>query len=141
MTVSTEPLSGSMEDYLEAIHRIGDRQAAVRVRDIAHELTVTLPSVTGALKVLERRSLVRHARYDWVELTPAGRKIAKAVDARHRVLHAFLIDMLGCDAETAERDACRMEHAISSETLSRLVRFLKSGIRPQRANGGKRGNA
>jgi DtxR family transcriptional regulator, Mn-dependent transcriptional regulator len=123
----SRPLSGSQEDYLEAIHRIGGRKSSVRLRDIADEMTVTLPSVHGALKHLQKLDLVRHSRYDGVELTPAGRKIAAAVFARHRILHEFLHDRLGCDDETAERDACRMEHAISAETLARLIRFLKAG--------------
>ena len=129
-------LSGSQEDYLEAIHRIGRRKSSVRLSDIALEMTVTLPSVHGALKTLEKRDLVRHSRYDCVELTPAGRRIAASVYTRHRALYAFLHDRLGCDAETAERDACRMEHAVSGETLSRLLRFLQAGP-GLRESGGK----
>jgi DtxR family Mn-dependent transcriptional regulator len=121
------PLSGSQEDYLEAIHLIGRRKSSVRLSDIASEMTVTLPSVHGALKTLQKRDLVRHSRYDGIELTPTGRRIAASVYARHRVLYEFLHDRLGCEKETAERDACRMEHAVSGETLSRLLRFLQSG--------------
>ncbi|MBN2200354.1 metal-dependent transcriptional regulator [bacterium] len=134
--MKSNALSGSQEDYLEAIHRIGRRKSSVRLSDIASEMTVTLPSVHGALKTLEKRDLVRHSRYDGVELTPAGRRIAASVYTRHRVLFAFLHDRLGCDTETAERDACRMEHAVSGETLSRLLRFLQT--RPDRQEtGGK----
>jgi DtxR family transcriptional regulator, Mn-dependent transcriptional regulator len=125
--MKTVTLSGSQEDYLEAIHRIGRRKSSVRLCDIASEMTVTLPSVHGALKTLEKRDLVRHSRYDGVELTAAGRRIAASVYGRHRVLYEFLHGRLGCDEETAERDACRMEHAISGETLARLLSFLKSG--------------
>jgi DtxR family transcriptional regulator, Mn-dependent transcriptional regulator len=126
------PLSGSQEDYLEAIHRIAERKSTVRVCDIAAALAVTLPSVTGALKTLERRDLVRHARYDGVELTDEGRRIAEAVNARHCVLREFLVRVLGCEPEAAERDACLMEHAVSPETIERFVRFLRFGsfVRP-----------
>ena len=123
-------LSGSMEDYLEAIHCIGERQAAVRVRDIAKRMEITMPSVTGALKSLERQGLVNHARYDWIDLTPEGKRIAEEVFRRHRVLREFLTLILGIDSKTAERDACGMEHAVSETTLDRLVRFMET--RPRR---------
>jgi DtxR family Mn-dependent transcriptional regulator len=130
----TRGLSGSMEDYLEAIHCIGERQAAVRVRDIAKRMDITMPSVTGALKSLERHGLVNHARYDWIALTPEGKRIAENVFRRHRVLREFLTGILGIDSTTAERDACGMEHAVSEITLARLVSFMEK--KPRRARKG-----
>jgi len=125
-------LSGNMEDYLEAILCIGERQAAVRVRDIAMHMDITMPSVTGALKNLERQGFVRHPRYDWIDLTPGGRRIAVEVFSRHQTLRGFLTDVLGIDQATAERDACGMEHAVSAVTLDRLVRFMKNRPRAAR---------
>ena len=40
------------------------------------------------------------------------------------MLRKFLIEILGVDPETAEEDACRMEHAISPQTMDKLVAFL-----------------
>jgi len=127
--------SGSMEDYLEAILCIGEQQAAVRVRDIARRMDITMPSVTGALKNLEKQGYVRHPRYDWIDLTPEGRRIAAGVFNRHRVIRGFLTEVLGIDPATAERDACGMEHSISAVTLDRLVRFMKNRFRPVRKRG------
>jgi DtxR family transcriptional regulator, Mn-dependent transcriptional regulator len=127
-------LSGSMEDYLEAIHCIGERQAAVRVRDIAKHMDITMPSVSGALKSLEKQGLVNHAAYDWIALTPEGKRIAENVFRRHRVLREFLTVILGIDPGTAEHDACGMEHAVSETTLDRLVGFMEK--RPRRARKG-----
>jgi DtxR family transcriptional regulator, Mn-dependent transcriptional regulator len=127
-------LSGNMEDYLEAIHCIGERQSAVRVRDIAKRMNITMPSVTGALKSLEKQGLVNHARYDWIALTPEGKRIAENVFRRHRVLREFLTVILGIDPKTAERDACGMEHAVSETTLDRLAGFMDS--RPVRGRKG-----
>jgi len=127
-----------MEDYLEAIHCIGERQVAVRVRDIAKRMEITMPSVTGALKSLERQGLVNHARYDWIDLTPEGKRIAEEVFRRHRVLREFLTLILGIDSKTAERDACGMEHAVSETTLDRLVRFMETRPRRDRESGVRR---
>ena len=55
--------------------------------------------------------------------TPAG--LAKAVEIldRHETLTAFL-DSLGVDPDTAEADACRMEHILSEPTLDAIRRYL-----------------
>lgn len=128
-------LSGNMEDYLEAILCIGQEQAAVRVRDIAKRMDITMPSVSGALKNLEKQGFVRHPRYDWIDLTDEGRRIATEVFNRHRAIRGFLTDVLEIDPKTAERDACGMEHSISEVTLDRLVRFMKNRPRPARKKG------
>jgi DtxR family Mn-dependent transcriptional regulator len=128
-------LSGNMEDYLEAILCIGQDQAAVRVRDIAKRMDITMPSVSGALKNLEKQGFVRHPRYDWIDLTDEGRRIATEVFNRHRAIRGFLTDVLEIDPKTAERDACGMEHSISEVTLDRLVRFMKNRPRPARKKG------
>jgi DtxR family transcriptional regulator, Mn-dependent transcriptional regulator len=128
-------LSGNMEDYLEAILCIGQDQAAVRVRDIAKRMDITMPSVSGALKNLEKQGFVRHPRYDWIDLTDEGRRIATEVFNRHRAIRGFLTDVLEIDPKTAERDACGMEHSISEVTLDRLVRFMKTRPRPVRKKG------
>lgn len=119
-------LSGSMEDYLETIYLLGKKRKLVRVRDIAKEMSITMPSVTGALKTLEQLELVNHPRYDMVFLTSKGNRLARAVYQRHLVLKSFLVHVLGIDPKIAESDACGMEHAVSPQTLERLVHFMKS---------------
>lgn len=128
-------LSGNMEDYLEAILCIGQEQAAVRVRDIAKRMDITMPSVSGALKNLEKQGFVRHPKYDWIDLTDEGRRIATEVFNRHKAIRGFLTEVLEIDPKTAERDACGMEHSISGVTLDRLVRFMKTRPRPARKKG------
>jgi DtxR family transcriptional regulator, Mn-dependent transcriptional regulator len=59
-------------------------------------------------------------RYGYVRLTVEGEEIAGAITHRHEVLSNFLESILGLDQETASRDACRIEHAVSPETVRRL---------------------
>lgn len=119
-------LSPNMENYLEVIYLLKLQRGNVRVKDIARKMEITMPSVSSALKNLEKQGLVSHDRYDLVILTPRGAGIAEEVYRRHRVIKDFLSQVLGLDAEIAERDACGMEHIISPETLESLVRFLKA---------------
>jgi DtxR family Mn-dependent transcriptional regulator len=116
--------SASMEDYLEAIAKIAEEQGRVRVTLISKRLGVKKPSVTEALQALSADGLVKYARYGAVELTPEGRRIALDVVRRHEVLFRFLSEVLGLDAETADEDACRLEHSLSPAAYRRLAAFV-----------------
>jgi DtxR family Mn-dependent transcriptional regulator len=113
-------LSAQMEDYLEAIFELCRDNGVARVKDIALRLKVTNPSVVGAVRTLKRKKLVRQERYGFIRLTDQGRELARSVLDRHRALAHFLESILGLDAETAAGDACRIEHAVSQETVRRL---------------------
>jgi DtxR family Mn-dependent transcriptional regulator len=118
-------ISSNMEDYLETIHLLEQERRIVRVKDIAAELNITMPSVSSAVKNLENLGLVSHSRYDSVGLTEKGTQIAEAVYKRHRVIKYFLSAVLGLDSDIAEKDACRIEHNISEETMNKLMQFLE----------------
>ncbi|MBD3184432.1 DtxR family transcriptional regulator [Candidatus Poribacteria bacterium] len=118
-------LTNSMEDYLEAISLLDEEMKYVRVRDIAKHMNVSMSSVTGALRTLSKRNLVEHEKYEYVALTPKGEKIAQEIRRRHDAVLKFLTEVLKMDTETAEKDACGMEHAIGSETLERLLKFIE----------------
>ncbi len=118
-------LTASMEDYLEAIHVLSQRNQVVRIKDIAKHLGVRMPSVTGAVKSLAGRGLVWHERYEDVELTTEGEEIAKRIWRRHNQLRDFLIDILALPADVAENEACKLEHVMAANTLQRLVKFAE----------------
>jgi DtxR family transcriptional regulator, Mn-dependent transcriptional regulator len=113
-------LSSQMEDYLETIYQLCREEGVARVKGIAERLEVTNPSVVGAVKNLKRRKLVWQERYGYIRLTEEGQKIAGAINHRHEVLSCFFEKFLGLDPETASGDACRIEHAVSAETVQRL---------------------
>jgi DtxR family Mn-dependent transcriptional regulator len=108
-----------MEDYLEMVSFLAD-EGPVRVTDIATRLGFTKPSVHAALKALEERGLIEHRRYSPVTLTEAGQVLALEIRERHKLIKNFLVNTLGVNAETAEKDACKMEHVLSEETLARM---------------------
>ncbi|MGB9498902.1 MAG: metal-dependent transcriptional regulator [Dissulfuribacterales bacterium] len=122
--MTTKNLTSNMEDYLEAIMTLQEEQKVARVRDIARQLKVKMPSVTGAVRNLAEKGLVNYERYSFVTLTEKGRKIAKEIISRHQLLYDFLTRVLLVDMEIAELDACRIEHAISPQTATKLKEFL-----------------
>ena len=123
MSVTLE-LTEAMEDYLEAIYHLQWEQEEVRVKDIAEQLGVTMPSVSSALAWLTERDLVRHEKYGAVTLTDEGREYAQLVHRRHQAMTRFLRDILQLDPDAADAEACRLEHALSSETVRRLLALV-----------------
>jgi DtxR family Mn-dependent transcriptional regulator len=117
-------LGESAEDYLEATLALEATGRPVRVKDLAERMRVSRPSVVAALAALGDRGLVSHERYGAVELTAAGRRAAGEVERRHRLVSGFLRRVLGVSARTAEADACRIEHALSPETVERLGEYV-----------------
>ena len=118
-------LTQSMEDYLEAIFEIDKSKRAVRVKDVSEKLGVTMPSVTGALRNLEAKGLIKHEKYEYIELTDAGMEQASRIASRHHAISAFLIEILGVDQATAEEDACKIEHVLSATTMNKLAEYIK----------------
>ncbi len=117
-------LSSNMEDYVEAVSFCANEQGIARVSDIRDMLGVKTPSVTGAMKALAEAGYVKHEPYGGIVLTARGRRAAEDVKKRHAILSRFLTQVLGVNPRTAEMDACKMEHAVSRETLEKLHTYL-----------------
>lgn len=64
-------------------------------------------------------------KYGVVNLTESGKNVADNIKSRYEVLKQFLQYVLGVDADIAAKDACQMEHIISSETVKRIDRQLE----------------
>jgi len=118
-------ISNTLEDYLETILNLSERQSQVRTTDLAAHMQVAKPTVTETVKSLVGHGLIRHKKYGPLELTEKGRQHALKIRYRHNILKNFLVDILGVKPETANREACLMEHAISPDTADRLAQFLE----------------
>lgn len=123
--VKANPLSASMEDYLEAIFHLSAAGAVARSKDIAEQLEVSRASVTGALRVLSEKNLIHYKPYGVVTLTDNGLAEANKIVRRHSVLESFFTDILGLDAETSKESACRAEHALGQRVVGRLRNYLE----------------
>lgn len=118
-------ISSSLEDYLEAIFILTQESGKTRPADIADLLAVSRPSVSRAIGMLKEAGLVDHESYGQVSLTSKGKSQAHSIMRRHLLIKRFLIDSLGVDEKTAERDACRMEHVMSPKTIEKLFRYIE----------------
>ena len=112
-------LHASGEDYLEAILMLQKKQGMVRSVDVARHMEVSKPSVCHAVGVLRDGGFLTMDEDFFLHLTDVGREVAEKIYEKHRFFTDRLIEV-GVDPETAERDACRIEHVISDESFRRL---------------------
>ena len=120
-------LGKSREDYLEAMYILKRQKGYVRNSMLSDYLNYSKASVSVAIRGLVAEGYVIKDEHGYVELTAEGKKIAKKVYARHLLLEEFL-ELIGVSPETANHDACRMEHTISEESykkIQELVRKMK----------------
>jgi len=113
-----------MEMYLKTIYEIVGQGDSPRIKTIATQLGVTMPSVSGAIDSLQKKGLVAHDPYGDVKLTTKGRRVAREVKNKNDLIYQFLHVVLKLPEATAEKDACALEHVVSPKTIDRISQFL-----------------
>ncbi|HPJ02493.1 MAG TPA: metal-dependent transcriptional regulator [Candidatus Limiplasma sp.] len=113
----------SSQDYLETMLMLKLQHGYIRSIDIANELGVTKPSVSYATKRLRENGYITMEKDGLITITHKGLEIAKSMYERHQTLSKFLI-RLGVKPETAQEDACKIEHDISEETFQAIRRYI-----------------
>ena len=118
-------LHASGEDYLEAILVLQKQKGMVRSVDMARHMGVSKPSVCHAVATLKNGGFLTMDDGFFLHLTNIGREVAEQIYEKHRFFTERLI-AAGVDPETAEADACRIEHVISEESFQRLKATAES---------------
>lgn len=114
----------SKENYLETILILRNRNGTVRAVDIAAEMEFTKPSVSVAMKNLRGEGCIEVDKNGFITLTEQGLEIAESVYERHLLFTKWLTS-LGIPKETAEEDACRMEHCLSAESFAAIKAYIE----------------
>ena len=118
-------LHESGEMYLETILLLSKKKNDVRSIDIVEFMGFSKPSVSRAVGKLKADRYIIVDNDGYIALTESGRKIAESIYQKHTKLTEFFI-AIGVDVETAEKDACKIEHVISDETFEAIVRYTES---------------
>ena len=121
-----EPLSATVEEYLETIYNMAMEDEVVIGARLAEKFRVSPPTVTEMLKRLVRDGYVEMDSKRQVSLTEAGNQAAEAVLRRHRLTERFLVDMLGMQWHQVHEEACRLEHLISGAVEARVIASLNN---------------
>jgi DtxR family transcriptional regulator, Mn-dependent transcriptional regulator len=121
-----EPLSATVEEYLETIYNMSVENEVVIGARLAEKFNVSAPTVTEMLKRLVRDGYINMDNKRVVTLTEAGNQAAEAVLRRHRLTERFLVDMLGMQWHQVHEEACRLEHFISGAVEARVITSLNN---------------
>jgi DtxR family transcriptional regulator, Mn-dependent transcriptional regulator len=112
-----------LEEYLEAIHELGEEGMVVIRARLAERLGHSAPAVSEMIKRLRDEGYVE-ADGRSLSLTDRGRTVAESVVRKHRLAERLLTDIIGLPWDKAHVEAGRWEHVISDEVEARLVEVL-----------------
>lgn len=118
----------SGEMYLETILVLKNKYGYVRSIDIAREMNYSKPSVSRAIALLKENGYVENDPHGMILLTDEGMKVAEKIYDRHKTITKYLV-WLGVSEETAQSDACRIEHVISQESFDKIKEQLPESLR------------
>ena len=119
-------IHASGEDYLEAVLVLQEQKGMVRSIDLARHLEVSKPSVCHAVTTLKNGGFLTMDENFLLHLTDIGLEVAKQTYEKHCFFTRQLI-AAGVDPQTAEREACQMEHTISQQSFE----LLKEAVEPE----------
>ena len=116
--------TASREDYLRGLYILEEEKGTIKSIDLAHYLDVSKPSVSEMVKSLSKEGLVYHKKYSNLNFTPKGRKIAKKLTSKHRIIESFLKNVLKIDSRSIHQEAHRLEHAFSDDSIGKIRKLL-----------------
>ncbi|MTK63569.1 MAG: winged helix DNA-binding protein [Methanobacterium sp.] len=122
---TNEKLSSNIEEYLETIYKLSQRDGEVKTSKISKDLGITQASVSEMLKKLDKMNYVQYSQYKGVKLTDKGLKAAQKITRKHRLLERFLHDILKLKDNLLHDQACEMEHSLSDEAERAMCQVLE----------------
>ena len=118
-------VSSNIEDYLENIYLfVQKHKRPIKTTELANMLNVNPSAITSMAKKLHSEGYVIYEPYVGIILSEKGEIIAKKTLRKHDIIEEFLRDYLNIDAKKSSEEACKLEHAISEETVEKLYEFM-----------------
>jgi DtxR family Mn-dependent transcriptional regulator len=114
----------AIQDYLGAIYDLAGTDKPVIGARLARHMHVSAPSITEALRRMQKDGYIRVGGHKEIRLTTKGLGIAETMARRHRLIERWLTDVLGLDWSRAHDEAHRLEHALSPVVEERLAETL-----------------
>ena len=112
------------EDYLRALYILEEEKHELKSIDLAHYLQVSKPSVSEMVQELNKEGLISYKKYSKLRFTSKGRRIAQKLTSKHRLIEIFLKNILKINSRNVHKEAHRLEHAFSDESIEKLRKIL-----------------
>ena len=116
----------TVENYVKTLYVERQRCGGelVALGKLATVMGVVPGTVTTMVRTLAEAGLVRYEPRVGVTLTSAGERLALHVLRRHRLVEAFLVEVLKFDWSEVHVEAEELEHAISDKLLEKMDAYL-----------------
>ncbi len=124
--MSRQSVSPAIEEYLESIFRLQEKNGVARTSEIVRSLNVSPGTVSNTLESLKKKGYVMWEPYKGVKLTDKGRNIAIKVIRKHRLCERLITDFLKMDWSCSHEAACRLEHCFTNEMTNYLEKALRN---------------
>lgn len=118
-------MSISTENYIKAIYQSGTTDDKITTSAIADKLDVSNAAISDMAKKLADSGLISYKKYEGVELTEKGLKLAMQVIRRHRLWELFLTKVLGLSWSEVHQEAEKLEHHSSDALVNKIEEYLE----------------
>jgi len=115
--------TAAIENYIKAIYLEQQHlppDVMVTMGRLAEVVSVVPGTATAMVKRLVNRELIEYEPYGGVRLTDQGKQLALDVLRRHRLIEAFLVEVIGLDWAEVHEEAEGLEHVVSDKILERI---------------------
>jgi DtxR family Mn-dependent transcriptional regulator len=129
----TPALSATMREYLAEIYRLADREGTpdgyISTSALADLLDVSAPAVNRMVIKLRDHGLLQHEPYQGIRLTDTGRREALKHLRRHRIVEAFLTNVMGFGWHQVHEEADRMSPTLEAMVVERMAEMAGNPTR------------
>lgn len=118
------PLTASMEDYLEMIFRLSSATGFTRINPLSLALNVQPPSTTKMVQHLANLGFVKYEKYGVITLTEEGKAQGSRLLERHNIIENFM-RLLGVSESEVLEETEQIEHMLSGGTLKCMENYVE----------------
>ena len=124
--IEEEEFTPAMEDYLEMIYRMAQKDGYVKIKDLSNNLNVRPSSSTKMTQHLNDLGYIRAERYGKIILTEKGSKAGSYLLYRHNVIHRFLCILNNSSNQLEQTE--KIEHFCNQQTVINLDSLVEQLI-------------
>jgi DtxR family transcriptional regulator, Mn-dependent transcriptional regulator len=119
-----ETLSEAAQEYLESIYWMYEAGIERTQANLARALRVSQPSASEMLRRLVDDGLVSRDEHKLINFSDSGREVAERIVARHRLVEAYLVKVMGLPWDDVHEEAHAMEHSISPRLEAKMLEMI-----------------
>lgn len=118
-------MSVAIENFVKAIYKNDNNDSNdTKPGNIAKKLGISNAAATDMAKKLASKNLLQYEKYQALQLTDEGTKMALNVIRKHRLWEALLFKLFDMSLHEIHRESELLEHATSNFLADRISEYL-----------------